>query len=514
MKNREIARVIAGLFAVIVSVTVLPGLSANAGTAAVISSVITANGDLNSADWYNPNDDLVSENGMLCFTEDSNQETRLISKTSVAADEYFDKFVEINATAQISKIQAGQSFIIAIGLSDIESMYGEAGSVEIQFKDNGGVTAEVVEYNENGDKSIVLKEQKCGSLNSKLKVRISISNAGQLELSINGRKLGTAKLSNIPEGLVGILQTEQCVVRVSEFAMQTFKYERPQNVNIFEDFESGSMNDNSLTSLLINYARVPACIEVQELNGSQVLRFKNAGLGFLGTKYSYSNFELSYDIPFFSRSDVMDEYGSTVEKKGGEYGVSFGDLIADAKGETYITSTDLILFTEEHVSGYLNGGWKCDLTNQNFWNPDSNEGYSVKIKMEDSTLTLYMKALSADKWQKMASHTYTNYKSGYIKIWSTRDTNFAIDNFKITNLDHNPNLLEDKFVSAKVEVKDFDYSPEEMVFKPIEEEPVFNWMTIVPYAAITGTVLVVIGVIVNCILRKKGKKSNFVKEVK
>ena len=57
MKNREIARVIAGLFAVIVSVTVLPGLSANAGTAAVISSVITADGDLNSADWYNPNDD-------------------------------------------------------------------------------------------------------------------------------------------------------------------------------------------------------------------------------------------------------------------------------------------------------------------------------------------------------------------------------------------------------------------------------------------------------------------------
>lgn len=504
MKRKRSFQLLATSFAIILAGGSLMRLSVNAGLSVTNSSIVTENSELNLSEWYNPNDDLSCEDGAIVFTEEDNKETRLISKFVTVADKYYEDLVEVNMSVRFKEIPKGESFILAVGLSGIEAMYGEPGNVEVHFRDNGGLTAEVIEYNEDGDKIVVIEEKKCGNLTASNKVNLHITVEGQLKLTVNAKKMGSAKLQHVPSGQIGLLQSGKCQAQVTELITKIYKYDRPENSNVTEDFESGTINDNCFTSIMQSSARWLSGLSVEDIDGNKVLRFRNTGVGYFGTKQEYSNFEFSFDIPYFAREYEYDEYDTTVVAPSGEFGVSFGDFAADVSGQDYTQSTDLILFTSS-VSGYLKGGWKADITE--FLKEETNEGYSVKLRMEDAKLTVYIKSLSSNSWKEMVTHTYDNFKSGYIKIWSTRDTNFAIDNVKLENLDKDPNLVEIEYKSAIIEQPDFDYTPAEMVFKEEvkEEEVDFNWMYIVIGATTIAAIILSGGIVANYILRKKKK---------
>lgn len=506
MRRKSIVRVLAASFIFLLTLVSLGSKTVHAGLVVTTTDVVTKEGELNLAEWYNPNDDLSYQDGAVVFDADDNRETRLISKSVSAADKYYADMVEINATITFSAIPQDESFIVATGLSGVEAMWGEPGNVEVHFRDNGGITAEVVEYNEDGDKLVVLEEQKCGSLNAAVKVNLHITVEGELKLTVNGRVLGTVKLSHVPEGQTGFLQTGKCQARVTECTARSYAYDRPENGNVFEDFESGSLNDNCFTSALFGGARALSGLSVEELDGNKVLRFRNAGIGYFGTKQEYSNFELSFDIPYFARSYQYDEYGTVIEAPSGEFGVSFGDFAADVSGQDYTQSTDLLLFTGS-VHGWFSG-WREPYTDKNLFDENTNEGFSVRIRVVDGRMTVWMKPLKTENWMEIATHTYDNFKTGYIKIWSTRDTNLAIDNFKVENLDQDPNLKEYEFKSAKIVQEDFAYEPTELVFREEAEteEKSFPWMVIVLGAAALGVVILGGGITANLIIRKKSKK--------
>lgn len=507
MKRKGMIRAIAASFTILFAVSSLPGLTAEAGLSVTDSSVATKEGQLNLSEWYNPNDDLNYQDGAVVFEAEDNKETRLISKFVTVADKYYTDLVEVNATIQFSEIPQEESFIVATGLSGIEAMWGEPGNVEVHFKNNGGITVEVVEYNEDGDKNVVIAETKCGSLKQAIRTNLHITVEGKLKLTVNSKTIGTVMLSRVPTGQIGLLQTAKCIAQITEFTAKSYKYDRPENGNVFEDFESGTINDNCFTSATSSSARHLAGLSVEDLDGNKVLRFRNVGVGYFGTKQEYSNFELTFDVPYFARSYQYDEYGTVVEAPSGEFGVSFGDFAADVSGQDYAQSTDLLLFTG-NVQGWFSG-WKALYTDKNLYDENTNDGYSVKIRVIDGELTVWMKSLKSDNWIELATHTYDNFKCGYIKIWSTRDTNLAIDNFKVENLDKDPNLTEYEFKSAILDQPDFEYEPAEMVFREkteVKEEAGFNWMMIVVYSSIAAVVIIGAGVAANLITKKKHKK--------
>lgn len=491
------------IFMTTVLIIGLLAVNVSAGSNVTITSMLTQSGEFNSTDWFVPNDDLEFENNSLNFTEDGNEETRLISKTIATKDDSFENLLNVNARIKISGIPQGKSFILAVGLLSIDSLYSEAGNVEMHFKNNSGLTADIMAFDEDGKSTDIVSGKRCGiSLNSYADVNLVISNGGVLKISVNGQGIIDTKLPFVPEGRIGILQNAQCVASVSKLEMTTYSYDRPENVNVKEDFESGYINANAFTSKMINSARIPAAIQVEDYNESKVLMFRNAGVGYFGTTYNYSNFEISFDVPFILREYVYDDDGMELQVPNGEFGISFGDVAADVSGQDYQQSTDLILFTGSGVSGWFSN-WKTSFADKNFYKPQTNEGYSVKMTVIDGDLTLYMKDLSDASWQEMAKHSYSKNKPGSIKIWSTRDTNIAFDNICISNLDSNANLIENEYKSGKIEQADYVYSPQKNVFRDAEKtKNSFNWSYVIAYFAIGAAFICVSGIIGGYCIKK------------
>ena len=109
-------------------------------------------------------------------------------------------------------------------------------------------------------------------------------------------------------------------------------YDRPENTNYKETFEEGIYNKNLFTTAYYGSVRTPSCLAVEEYKGSNVLMFRNTGRCYFGTKQKFSNFELTFDIPFFSRETVKDKEGNVILAPCDTACISIGDVAQDFNG--------------------------------------------------------------------------------------------------------------------------------------------------------------------------------------
>jgi hypothetical protein len=99
--------------------------------------------------------------------------------------------------------------------------------------------------------------------------------------------------------------------------------------------------------------------------------------------------------------------------------------------------------------------------------------------------------------------------TGYVHFWVIDKANLAIDNLKITNLDHDPALVEKDFISGKIEKPDdWVYEEYERVYAPETEEVVkektFSWYLLIPTTTLAGIlIIVVVDRVVYSIQKKK-----------
>ena len=172
-----------------------------------------------------------------------------------------------------------------------------------------------------------------------------------LDISVNGNVV--FDLNEMPslEGRLGFLKTGYCGANISGATLNFTHYDRPVNPNLTEDFETEIYNNNLFTTNFISYVRYPAYIAVEDVDGNNALRFYNMKLGYFGTKYTYSNFELTFDVPYFLRNMVKDENGKMIASPTMEFLVSVGDDAQDFSGFGYATSVEAIRFTKDTVHG-------------------------------------------------------------------------------------------------------------------------------------------------------------------
>lgn len=517
MKHNKIVKIIL----LIAVMSMLFGTISFAGLTQTDTTHYTVDGELNLTDWYDPNDELGVEQNTLIMPEESTGDTRIISKLTAVADETYENMVTMKGKIKFIKFPKGEKVILAFGLDSIESYKEEPGNVEIWFQNKGNLTAQLVVYDENGDEVVVAPEKNCASgVNGAISVEATITSKAQLILKVNGAKVFDTPIPTSGEGRVGVLQTGGCMVELSEFLTTFMSYDRPENTDCVETFEEGIYNENLFTTAYYGSARSPACMAVEEYNGSNVLMFRNAGRCYFGTKQKYSNFEFKYDVPFYSRETVKDEEGNIILAPSSTLGISFGDVAQDFNGWQYTTSTDLVHFSQSSVWSYNHEPhlYHVAYSDMGFFDKESNEGYSVKITVIDGDFTLEMKALDAKDYKVVAKAHYNNFRTGYIKIWSTGDGNFAIDNFSLKNLDDNPNLVETPFESALIKVDDFNYVKSEMVFKEektdetAEEKPAFDGRIIVVGAAGLSVAMLGVAVLIKFVgnKRRKGGDDNVV----
>lgn len=477
---------------------------------------LLVDGQLNNTDWYDAEGSTYTEGDKLLFSADGLANSRVISKTIAQEDQVYKTMFTLNAQVQITELPENEKFIVALGLDSIEALSAEPGNVEIEITNDGALKMAVVHYDENGEASVIAKQKAIkAKVGDTITLKMTASTDGRLDVSANGKSVFSLKDMPSMEGRIGFLKTGNCGASMKQATASFTHYDRPENPNLTEDFETEIYNNNLFTTNFISNASYPAYIAVEETEGNNVLRFYNMKLGYFGTKYAYSNFELTFDVPEYLRDMLKDEDGNMLASPTMEFLVSLGDDAMDFNGFGYATSMEAIRFTKDtvHSLNHSPEKFRVNYIEKGYSDINSNEGFSVLVRMVNGHLELGMKDLDDEKFKIIAKADYEDFRTGYVKIWSVNNGNFAIDNIKITNLDDSPNLKEVEFKSAAFVSEDFDYQPPELVFRPQESTDAdtdssnsLNWMPIIITGAVSAAVVLCTAVISASTKKKKSKE--------
>lgn len=491
----------------LIFVTALP---VSAGNIKTIVPITNEEGELNVADWYDPNDELEINNGVLVIPDSSYSETRIITKTIAEKDSAYESMAEISCNFRFTALPDGEYFSIAFGLDSIESYSQEPNALELVFKNNGGLALGAFYYDADGNESEIAPFRRIGGVTTSFSLTATLSCDDKIKVKINGSEVLSAAIPESCEGRIGLLQSGNCGAEIKNLQAVFYKYDRPENSDYVETFEDGIYNDELFTTAYYGSARSPAGLKVEEYNGSNVLMYRNAGRCYFGTKQQYSNFELTFDIPYVSRETKTDENGNIVLVPCGPFCISFGDEAQEFNGWQFTTSTELVHFTLNTVWGYNHDPekFRVSYSDMGLFDENTNEGFSVKIKMVDGNFSLGLKKLADKEFKEVATAYYDNFRTGYIKFWSTGESNIAIDNISLKNLDNNPELVEAKFTSALIKVDDFKYEKIKPNLKNDSGEDIISQYIWVIISAGVAALILVASVTVRIIKSRKGRKTN------
>ncbi len=498
-RGKRIASVL--MTAALLSVSALTPMETKAGN----SEILLDGETLTTSAWTNPEKDVVVEEQKLIFPEESTDYTRFIAKSPVKIEELSSTLVTLSATVKFSKLPQGKSFILAFGMSSIESVPGEAGNIEVAFTGNGGIKAGITLYNEDGTAQVIAAPKKCGvSLNKAANIKVVITTDKKIQLSVNGSTVCSETLPVSGEGRFGFLQTGGCAVELSSIGLVHYEYTRPENTNISEDFEDGAMDISKLTAkMLWSAIGAPMGQYVTEYNGSQVLMHVNTGCTYIGTLYKYSNFEMTFDVPFLQLKKEYTDDGELAMVAFEKLMVSIGGEKEDWDSAKYDLSAEVVVLEDGTVYSNSNREANHAILEKNPF--AEGKPFSMQVKMVDSIMTIGMKWLEEENFQTVLQYKLKGgTPTGHLHIWSPQAANFAIDNLKITNLDENPKVIETEYVSGKIQVPE-GKAPEKMerIYADKKQEGP-NWYLLIPVTAGAGVSALVITAL---ILRGKKKES-------
>ncbi len=507
-------------FAVALSMVVLltgnrlSTMQVTAGSSDILIDNSSFEKEIDSSKWHVPNEDIIVEDGKLVFLEDSTGSSRIITISAATKSAYHNELFRADYTLNLKKIPEGKRFIAAFSLASIESISGEEGNLEIIFQKDNGIKVSILAYDDNAKPITLVDNVNCGIREGKkFQLHVDVTTDSKLNIVVNNRTLYDANAPIEMNGRLGFLQTGECSVEISKVDIVYHRYERPENANISEDFENGTFNLNTLASKMI-YSReyFPNGIHVEDYNGNKVLMFRNVNCGYFGTKYQYSNCEISFDVPYMVHEDVVNEDGTIRTMAHSAFVVGIGDDTINYETAThgYYSSTEGIVFTTTDVASLKKMTNPVSIKDKNYFDPDKQEGYSVKVSVVDAQITVYIKALEADKYDQIMQYkTGSSTPVGYIHIFANGQSNFGIDNFKITNLDKEANLLNVEYQESFLTgTEDWEYEPMEEVYMSIDDtEKEFNWALVPVYALGVGVIIVAICIMIAKMqkVRKKGE---------
>lgn len=493
--------------------TCFPAARVEAGARTISITGTTFKSD---GDWNNLRSQVTVDGEKLIFPVDSTAKTGMICKTVIRGDQYFDDLTSAECNLKFTKLPAGQSFVLAFGLAGIESSLGNKGNVEVTFTNNNGIKVGVVAYETKGTPITVCNPTATGmGLGTVAKVEAKVLNSGNIIVSINGNKVCSGKLPITGEGRFGFLQTGSCAAEVTDFNLKAYQYYRPENSNISEDFSEGSLNISVLMGKTLVGNKT---FSFGEHQGEPVLKMNSIGQTFIGTHAGYSNFEMTFDVPYLSTKAGIDENGDPMEPTG-KLGVSFGSPKTNASKDAYKNAIDAVIFDKNLVYSVKNE--KTYTAENPYWSTE--KPFSLQVIVKDCEVTVGAKWMNEKSYQPLLSYKLTNQDiTGYVHLWVIDRANCAIDNFKITNLDDNPTLVEKEFVSGKIEKPaDWEYEPFDRVYAPEKQETdeedatvkTFSWYLLIPTTALAGVVVLVItDTVVRAVKKAKKKKEVVIHE--
>lgn len=508
MKLRKNSRYFITMVLAVVVLASVPHMPSNAGASELVIDNQSFAETLDNQLWNDVDGDIAVEGGMIVFPTDSTSNTALITKKVAQSSGKHENIVKAESSIQFTQLPQGEKFAFALGLQSVSSMMAEPENIEIIFTNNGGLKVSVVVYDEDGNSKTFCGETSCGSLKNSVRIRAEISAESLLTVSVNGKQLCKDTLPVSGTGRVGFIQSGNCGVKVQDVEIVSYKYDNPTNVNIDEDFEEGTLNTNTLVSKTVvretNYVDTNIGIVKME-DGNSVFEAKNATPFYIGALYQYSNFELTFDVPYIQKEEVLNDNREIISPATTRFAISFGGEAKDSANYHYVNAADLLIFSKDSSISSLYTGNKASAVDvgYDFFSKDIDRGFSVKLSVVDSVITVGMKWIDEESYTDVLSYQISKENPlGYVHVWSLdMGATWAIDNLKILNKDINPQLTEVDFESDLMKIpEDYDYKPEARVY---QEDSKDNSI----YLLIPGSALVcIVGITITWIFTKKSNK--------
>ena len=521
-KGKAIGKTLGAILLVLV--VILTGINMNpskvyAGSGEQIIKIDANTTELESGSWSIPNDDLTIETGKLVFSKESSSDTRVITRLPIKKVTDLDELFSMSFHINLKDIPEGERFIIALAVDTIESYSEEAGSLEIYIENGNGLHAGVCSYDETGEAQEVVAGKSVGATKgSDIAVEIKATTAGNLSVTIGGKSIINQQSPIDMEGRLMLTQTGGCEVEISNFHLISYTYDRPENSNFTEDFETGKLNTAVLDAKMgfgaghNYYARM----QVEEYNGNHVLMFHNARQLYFGTAQEYSNFELTFDMPYYLHKDILREDGTIKTRGTMSMVLAIGCPPGAEEWYVYQQSADSIVIEGNSIYNlYTQPTYRKYFDETVYSDPENNVGYSLKIRLVDTILSVYFKSRITGEWDEMISYKIadtTPLGRFYVSTGGTLE--LAIDNFSITNLDKDGNVVEAGYSTYNPPAEDWVYEEYDAPYltvdaAKVQEAP--DWLWIVGAIVAAGVLVFVtatIIVIVRKIPKKKGAKAN------
>lgn len=512
MKHRKIKQYLVGMLSCVMLTTCFFVTPVKAGSSTLTVDKSSFQTELDTSQWNASDGRVTAEGGKLVFSKDSKSSTSLIAKVIAKNTGYHDYIVKTKAVMNLKEIPDKGIFTLGLGLTSIEASMGEPGNIEIQFARDGGTKASVVVYDKDGNKTEVTTASV--SFGSSTKVEATISAESVLKVSVDGRTLCNDKISVDGEGRVGFMQTGGCAVTISDVTVEAYNYDRPENVDVYEDFENESININSLTANMVYTTGkyVPYGMEIRENNGNRAMVFQNMSLSYLGSLYKYSNFELTFDVIGLQRVNETDDQGNILVAKNNNFAVSFGDEAADYSGYGYETSADMVVFNDKSQASSLNYkhiGNGAD-KGYDYYNAECTRDFTIRVSVIDGMVTASVKWIDETNFTEILSYNLSNKTPlGYVHIWTSgSNCNMSIDNLTLTNKDKDAKTVEVDFKSAVYEIPE-DFKYEKIGFNYREDTAEETSAEMSPYYLIPVVALVcLMAIVIVLVVIKKSKGGN------
>ncbi len=473
-------------------------ISAEAGASkSYIASEASIRGErINSGDFF-VNGGVYALDGRAVFpANDGEEDVSLVSKNKIenmitngVAD-----LIKSAAKVRIEKLGDGGKVSFAYGLDSFRKRAGAENSFEVALvrdKEGRGVAVCVTEYRVGGAEINVLDSyQPSIDLEQEFTLSVYSTVNAEITVSLNGKQITSGRRLGVdPTGYVSISSVGDAEFSVSDLDIYGYKYNAPETLDIEENFDNGEYNANLLYSQATAGALSPARLSVEDGK----LRFHNTELGYLSTRYQYSNFEMSFDLVDLRREAGVDSDGNTVGISS-FFGIVFGEETVESSVDSVIRhstwlSLEGIPVDADHSEYYPNARYVMwenfvgrpegikTMNDFNVWDNSFVKDRVVKLRFTliDGVVKLYLRfdgeCDMPGEEEYYEENCYYEFdfgqsKTGYVKLFSYgpagAECNFTIDNFSVKNMDSESAKNQAAYPGYKSPIvaptEDFDYN--------------------------------------------------------
>ena len=516
MKNKRKIKVISCSFVAIMLFSIMFSMRpVYAGISTSTIDTSTYEDELSGTDWFNNDNDVLAQDGVIVFPDTSSEMTKLISNEIVRHSQQLDKILETKFTLQFTSLPEGEQFAFVVGMQSLTSDLSDRGNIELLFSNTGGVyNAMLQAYSEDGIPTSLVKNFSCGG--GKVKVLVEVYSNQKIKVTLGGKTVYNGTVPVTGEGSYGFLQTGACGAKVSDFVIKSYRYDIVEAPDFEEDFETGYFNANVLYSKVIQGSSYsPRTMGVESFGDNKAFYIQNMGMSYIGTTYAYSNFEFTFDVVYSQKTPKADENGNIISPINDPFGLAFGsDGVSHGSHEGYTTASNMFVinssggvYTTKAVNNKADGKFA------------SESGlFSIRLTVLDGVITLEMKELNEKNYQVIYKYDVDETPTGNVLIWIPSGCTgaWAFDNFKLVNKDEGLKDITVEYKSSKIEPPadfeyeplGYDYNPDKTVEADISVDK-FEW---IPVAITAGGCILILALVYYCAIVKKGRRGNIHEE--